>query len=135
VRARLPHLVMVLQQPQKRIVRPLSLLRHVACISFIQTHCCFVTMGRTLVERMNSISGRLYRDDATIFAWDLVNEPRCETWRVRQRCAMLLICNTLAATRLLLDQPFRLVYSSVTDWLLRSREYVLSCYVMAGGTK
>jgi endo-1,4-beta-mannosidase len=34
------------------------------------------------VERTNSISGRKYRDDATIFAWDLVNEPRCETWRV-----------------------------------------------------
>ena len=42
-----------------------------------------VIPARTLVERMNSISGRLYRDDATIFAWDLVNEPRCETWRVR----------------------------------------------------
>jgi mannan endo-1,4-beta-mannosidase len=38
--------------------------------------------NRTLVERTNSISGRKYRDDATIFAWDLVNEPRCETWRV-----------------------------------------------------
>mmetsp|Transcript_10777 Transcript_10777/g.32342 ORF Transcript_10777/g.32342 Transcript_10777/m.32342 type:complete len:600 (-) Transcript_10777:893-2692(-) len=37
---------------------------------------------KTLVERRNSISGRLYKDDATIFAWDLVNEPRCETWRV-----------------------------------------------------
>ena len=35
------------------------------------------------MERVNSISGRAYRDDATIFAWDLVNEPRCETWRVR----------------------------------------------------
>ena len=34
------------------------------------------------MERTNSISGRKYRDDATIFAWDLVNEPRCETWRV-----------------------------------------------------
>ena len=35
------------------------------------------------MERVNSISGRSYKDDATIFAWDLVNEPRCETWRVR----------------------------------------------------
>ncbi len=41
------------------------------------------------MERMNSISGRLYRDDATIFAWDLVNEPRCETWRV---CSLNYVC-------------------------------------------
>ncbi len=54
-------------------------------------------VDRTLVERMNSISGRLYRDDATIFAWDLVNEPRCETWRVRRLSFMLLICERLLA--------------------------------------
>ena len=55
-----------------------------------KSHYCSVTVGRTLVERMNSISGRLYRDDATIFAWDLVNEPRCETWRVRWAVVQLL---------------------------------------------
>ncbi|GAB4814281.1 hypothetical protein N2152v2_001327 [Parachlorella kessleri] len=31
-----------------------------------------------LVNRRNSINGRLYRDDPTIFAWNLLNEPRCK---------------------------------------------------------
>lgn len=26
----------------------------------------------------NSINGRLYKEDPTIFAWDLINEPRCD---------------------------------------------------------
>ena len=30
-----------------------------------------------LVHRKNSISGSLYRDDPTIFGWELANEPRC----------------------------------------------------------
>ena len=44
------------------------------------------------MERTNSISGRKYRDDATIFAWDLVNEPRCETWRVGEMLDVKLEC-------------------------------------------
>ncbi len=31
----------------------------------------------TIVLRENSISGVVYRDDPTIFAWELANEPRC----------------------------------------------------------
>jgi mannan endo-1,4-beta-mannosidase len=31
---------------------------------------------RTLIERVNSITGISYRDDPTIFAWELANEPR-----------------------------------------------------------
>jgi mannan endo-1,4-beta-mannosidase len=30
----------------------------------------------TMVHRTNSITGRVYRDDPTIFAWQLANEPR-----------------------------------------------------------
>lgn len=30
-----------------------------------------------LVQRKNSVNGRMYRDDPTIFAWELGNEPRC----------------------------------------------------------
>lgn len=30
-----------------------------------------------VIGRKNSISGVLYRDDPTIFAWELANEPRC----------------------------------------------------------
>nr|QOL01199.1 putative extracellular protein TR9_011a [Trebouxia lynnae] len=32
----------------------------------------------TMVNRRNTINNRLYRDDPTIFAWDLMNEPRCD---------------------------------------------------------
>jgi mannan endo-1,4-beta-mannosidase len=31
-----------------------------------------------LIMRKNTITGRLYRDDPTIFAWGLANEPRCK---------------------------------------------------------
>ena len=32
---------------------------------------------RYFTSRVNSISGVVYRDDQTIFAWNLLNEPRC----------------------------------------------------------
>ena len=35
-----------------------------------------------ILGRRNSRTGQLYRDDPTILAWDLINEPRCETWKV-----------------------------------------------------
>ncbi|HEY8946691.1 MAG TPA: cellulase family glycosylhydrolase [Polyangiaceae bacterium] len=31
-----------------------------------------------IVNRRNTVNGRLYRDDPTIFAWELANEPRCK---------------------------------------------------------
>ncbi|KAK9806092.1 hypothetical protein WJX72_001044 [[Myrmecia] bisecta] len=31
----------------------------------------------TIINRVNAINGRRYRDDPTIMAWNLVNEPRC----------------------------------------------------------
>ena len=36
----------------------------------------------TLVNRKNHYNGRIYRDDPTILAWNLINEPRCESWLV-----------------------------------------------------
>ena len=32
---------------------------------------------RTFVSRVNTVTGIRYREDPTIFAWDLMNEPRC----------------------------------------------------------
>ena len=32
---------------------------------------------RALAERVNTLTGRAYRDDPTIFAWELANEARC----------------------------------------------------------
>lgn len=37
---------------------------------------------RFIINRRNSRTGQLYREDPTILAWDLINEPRCETWKV-----------------------------------------------------
>lgn len=34
---------------------------------------------KTLLTRKNTITGVPYRDDPTIFAWELINEPRCMT--------------------------------------------------------
>ncbi|XAR55511.1 Mannan endo-1,4-beta-mannosidase [Bertholletia excelsa] len=34
---------------------------------------------KTLLTRKNTITGTQYRDDPTIFAWELINEPRCMT--------------------------------------------------------
>ncbi|XP_010246810.1 PREDICTED: mannan endo-1,4-beta-mannosidase 4-like [Nelumbo nucifera] len=33
---------------------------------------------KTVLTRRNSISGVAYKDDPTIFAWELINEPHCE---------------------------------------------------------
>lgn len=35
----------------------------------------FKTYVKKIVNRRNSITGVLYRDDPTIMAWDLANEP------------------------------------------------------------
>ncbi|XP_051143874.1 putative mannan endo-1,4-beta-mannosidase 9 [Andrographis paniculata] len=34
---------------------------------------------KAVLTRKNSISGVAYRDDPTIFAWELMNEPRCQS--------------------------------------------------------
>jgi mannan endo-1,4-beta-mannosidase len=33
---------------------------------------------QTVIARVNTINGRTYRDDPTIMAWNLINEPRCK---------------------------------------------------------
>ena len=33
--------------------------------------------AKALIERVNVYTGAAYRDDPTIFAWELINEPRC----------------------------------------------------------
>jgi hypothetical protein len=33
-----------------------------------------------MLSRVNSYNGRTYKNDPTILSWNLINEPRCETW-------------------------------------------------------
>lgn len=40
-----------------------------------------------IVLRRNTVTGRLYRDDPTIFAWELMNEAQAPTWRWQERRA------------------------------------------------
>ncbi|XP_022870445.1 mannan endo-1,4-beta-mannosidase 2-like isoform X1 [Olea europaea var. sylvestris] len=39
----------------------------------------FKTYVKTVLTRRNTYTGIQYRDDPTIFAWELINEPRCIT--------------------------------------------------------
>lgn len=34
---------------------------------------------QAVLTRVNSISGVSYKDDPTIFGWELMNEPRCQS--------------------------------------------------------
>lgn len=44
------------------------------CAEMFQDHIKFI------VNRKNSINGRVYKSDPTILAWNVINEPRCEVW-------------------------------------------------------
>lgn len=45
----------------------------------LQTKRKFKKWIKQVITRQNSVNGRIYRDDTTIFAWDIGNEP--EYWR------------------------------------------------------
>jgi len=61
--------------------------QYVAWSPTASSHDDFYTDGTTqadyqafvamLIGRQNTVTGRFYRDDPTIFAWELANEPRC----------------------------------------------------------
>eukprot|EP00803_Ostreobium_quekettii_P000277 evm.model.scf_996.1 EVM.evm.TU.scf_996.1 scf_996:6145-15734(-) len=44
---------------------------------------------KTIVNRRNHMNGFLYKEDPTILAYDLINEPRCEMWRAPE-CSDIL---------------------------------------------
>eukprot|EP01024_Parvocaulis_polyphysoides_P047235 TRINITY_DN447_c0_g1_i1.p1 TRINITY_DN447_c0_g1~~TRINITY_DN447_c0_g1_i1.p1 ORF type:complete len:420 (-),score=78.55 TRINITY_DN447_c0_g1_i1:1613-2872(-) len=43
-----------------------------------------------IVNRVNSVNGRTYKDDPTIFAWNLINEPRSDNGWCDQGCMNMI---------------------------------------------
>jgi len=39
---------------------------------------------KSIINRKNRYNGRVYKNDPTILAWNLLNEPRCESWLVKE---------------------------------------------------
>lgn len=56
----------------ERIQTPYKWYTDSGCRQYVKN---FITK---VVNRKNTINGRLYREDPTIFSWNLLNEPRCK---------------------------------------------------------
>jgi hypothetical protein len=54
--------------------RHAEFFRAEACKKLYKDHVAFLT------NRTNAYNGIQYKNDPTILAWNLINEPRCETW-------------------------------------------------------
>lgn len=52
--------------------------------------------ARAIVSRVNTITGLRYADDPTIFAWELVNEPRCDDARFCDRDTLVRWARAMA---------------------------------------
>ena len=53
--------------------------RHALFFSDPGSRAIYKRWATTLLTRVNSVNGRVYGQDPTILAWNLLNEPRCET--------------------------------------------------------
>ncbi|KIZ05301.1 Mannan endo-1,4-beta-mannosidase 2 [Monoraphidium neglectum] len=66
--------------PQGEEVKKYEVARHGLFFKDPDSKQIYKNHARFLATRNNSINGRMYREDPTIIAWNLINEPRCETW-------------------------------------------------------
>ena len=70
------------------------------------------------VNRRNTYNGRLYKEDPTIFYWDLINEPR---WCALSRCGAFLSdssCSTTGMAPSLLCLAAALQGAMAANWQL-----------------
>ena len=51
---------------------------HTAFFSLPSCRSMFADHLAAITSRINTVNGRRYSEDPTIFAWDLLNEPRCK---------------------------------------------------------
>lgn len=61
------------------LVRPeyAATARHDDFFTSVWQEAAYVAYAAHLMTRANSLTGVAYKDDPTIFAWELANEPRC----------------------------------------------------------
>ncbi|KAK9815739.1 hypothetical protein WJX72_008765 [[Myrmecia] bisecta] len=60
-------------------VDPSGALTHNDFWTNAQAQQIYMNHVKTVLSRVNTLNGRKYSEDPTIFAWDLLNEPRCQT--------------------------------------------------------
>lgn len=65
---------MSVEQKRYETVRHALFFKEEACKKLYKDNVDVIT------SRKNSYNGLAYKDDPTILAWNLINEPRCETW-------------------------------------------------------
>ncbi|GBF87864.1 mannan endo-1,4-beta-mannosidase [Raphidocelis subcapitata] len=70
--------------PQGELVKKYEVERHALFFKDADAKAIYKNNAKFLINRVNTINGRTYRDDPTIIAWNLINEPRCETWLTPQ---------------------------------------------------
>jgi len=66
--------------PQGEEIRKYEVERHALFFSDADAKAMYKNNAKYILNRVNTVNGRAYKDDPTIIAWNLINEPRCETW-------------------------------------------------------